>query len=65
MPPTFEQTHTGTPTPAGGGVATSRLNRGVGQGVNGFLIAVESINDTVYIGFAPSVEHPSQVPRPN
>ena len=50
----------GRPPPGVGGAASPRLNMGVGQGVNGFLIAaVESINHSVYIGFGPSVQHPA------
>ena len=50
----------GRPPPGVEGAASSRLNMGVGQGVNGFLIAaVESINHSVYIGFGPSVQHPA------
>ena len=43
---------------------SSRLNMGVGQGVNGFLIAaVESINDSVYYWLRPKCATSSNISR--
>ena len=52
----------GRPPPGVGGAASPRLNMGVGQGVNGFLIAaVESINHSVYYWLRPKCATSSNI----